>query len=174
MTSPTPLDVAFIQFFSERIRLERCEGRKGTERLILVEGPTGPVSVDPSKILRILLRNDVLSEIEAAGNDYDYEGMRKDAKGKSKAGKMKKKDKRFGYGDDFWDWWHRHAKKMNGGQDIKTKAEADEQYNIYRSLLLEVRRSTLMQAVRGLSFTDQSKARKLLYLFWFAHFSYAA
>ena len=174
MTTPTPLDVAFIHFFAKRIRLERYEGRKGSEQLILVEGPTGPIRVDPSKILRILVRNDVLSEIDAKGDGYDYDDMRKDAKGKSKPGKMKKKDKRFGLSDDFWDWWHRHGKKKNGGQDIKTKAEADEQYNIYKSLLLEVRRRTLMQAVRRLSFTEQSKARKLLYLFWFSRSSYPA
>ena len=164
MTTPNPLDIALNQFFLER---------KGIEWPIPLKSPKSIDRFDSSKILRILVRNDVLSQIYADGEAYGYEDMQKDAKGTLKGGKMNKRDKRFGYNNDFWDWWHRHRKKRNGGQDITTKAEADKQHGIYQSLLLEIKCSVSIKAVRKLSFTDQSKARKLLHTFWFVYSSCA-
>ena len=173
MKKSTALDFAFIRFYSERSDLKRCEGSSNSEWPTLPGGTSEGMRFDPSKVLRILVRNDILSKIDDEGDGYDYGNLRTHAKGVLKGGKMNQRDKRFGYKPDFWDWWHRHGKKKNGGQDIKTKAEAEKQYKIYQSLLLEIRSSVLMQSVRRLSFTDQSKARKLLYLFWFVHSSHA-
>jgi hypothetical protein len=97
MSSLLNFDIAFVQFFSLRIPQAKPSDGKDIRQSILVEDSSGVVRVDPRKILRILLRDDVLSKIDAAGDGYDYGEIRKSAKGKLKGGKMKKRDKRFGY-----------------------------------------------------------------------------
>jgi hypothetical protein len=50
-----------------------------------------------------------------------------------RGGRKKERDRWFGYADpEFRHWWHRVGKRQRGQGDLKSKAEADEAYEMFR------------------------------------------
>ena len=116
-------------------------------------------SIDPAAILRVIIRGRDLEDLD--NEDADLDPLLADARGKLKGGKMAVRDKRFGYDDSFWDWWHRVGKKMLG-RDLKTKSEADEWHNIYTNSQFLLRSSMFYGHISTLSFAEQKRAKHML------------
>jgi hypothetical protein len=139
----------------------RRDGRRIRERrpypVVYVDGV--PISVNPTAILRIIIKG---HELEALNDDEaDLEPHLKNARGSLKGGKMLKRDKRFGLSADFWRWWHRVGKPQLG-RDIASKEEADYWYRIYRESQQLIQSSWIAQFVPSLSYAEQTVARRLL------------
>ncbi|MEA9904822.1 hypothetical protein VDG44_09655 [Xanthomonas campestris pv. raphani] len=117
------------------------------------------VQINPAAILRVLVRGWELANLEDP--DADIEPHLIEARGDLKGGKMKKRDKRFGFGADFWDWWHRIGKPHHG-RDLESKEEADHWYRIYEESRTLVQTSWIAQFVPSLSYSERALARSRL------------
>jgi hypothetical protein len=120
----------------------------------------GHLIIDPRKVLRHLIKGNLLGRM--LDDDWDDFDAQQDVKGDFRGGRMKKRDKRFGLGDDFWDWWHRHMKQHAGGRDIVSKEEADGWNEIYVAASKKYSSSAFFLAVRSISYTEQKIARRVL------------
>jgi hypothetical protein len=114
------------------------------------------IYIDPTAILRVLVKGQELQDLEDP--DADLEPHLAEARGALKGGKMKKRDKRFGLSDNFWEWWHRIGKPRHG-RDLETKEEADHWHRIYNESRTLVQTSLIAQFVPSLAYSKRAIAR---------------
>lgn len=120
------------------------------------------VPINPLRILRVAVRRDTLGDL--MDEDADTNAIMKPHEGRIKGGSMRKRDKRFGLDDRFWDWWHRIGKPQNSGRDIETKEEADEWHKIYIQSQFLVRNSLFEKFIHILSSKERERARRLIWI----------
>lgn len=162
MNEASEFDMVFIEYL-RRVRVDsgdfeyQFRATKEHDDLILI----GEWVIDPRKVLRHLIKGELLSRM--FDDDWDDDELQREVKGRLRGGKMRERDNRFGLSDDFWDWWHLHMKRSAGGQDIASKAEADEWHELYLASLKNYRGSAFFPAIRGISFAEQKIARHVLF-----------
>ncbi len=127
---------------------------------VLFDG--GIIRIDPRRILRVAVRGGLLEDL--MDEDADINAAMEPYKGPLKGGSMHKRDKRFGYDDKFWDWWHRIGKPQNGGKDIETKKEADEWHDIYVRSKLLIQNSLFEKSIPLLSSKERRRARLSIWI----------
>ncbi len=120
------------------------------------------IRIDPRRILRVAMRGDLLEEL--MDEDADINAAMEPYKGPLKGGSMHRRDKRFGYDDKFWDWWHRIGKPQNGGKDIETKKEADEWHDIYVRSKFLIQNSLFEKFIPLLSSKERRSARLSIWI----------
>ena len=143
--------------------IERVGGHSGGgpgSLEVLIDGHV--IWIDPRQILRVTVRGGLLDEL--MDEDSDVNDLMEPYKGRLKGGKILTRDKRFGYGDEFWDWWHRVAKPKNCGKDIATKKEADEWHETYLRSKSLIQDSLIYKFVPLLNSKERWSARHSMWI----------